>query len=238
MRRRTNFTLIELLVVIAIIAILASMLLPALSQARDRAKVSTCANNLKSLLNAGALYAGDHQDWWVPNIPAWGDGNAYGDYCYNTVFRKLAGQTKEGFYRKSSLCPLSDSVLNISGSVASYQGTVDPGRSYIHPWVLTTANWASIRGYRLSRVSKPAKKAYWADGLYPLYSGFGSSSNYYTKGSEACAASSYQDVAWRHSRAANISYFDGHVGLMKAVQWDALSFSEKCNIFTNTYGDR
>jgi len=58
------FTLIELLVVIAIIAILAAILLPALQAARERAKTSTCTNNLKNLGTISISYINDNRSFW------------------------------------------------------------------------------------------------------------------------------------------------------------------------------
>lgn len=68
--RSRAFTLIELLIVIAIIAILASMILPAIGKAKEKAQRTKCANNMKQIMLATHLYLGDFNDN-VPH-PTWG----------------------------------------------------------------------------------------------------------------------------------------------------------------------
>jgi prepilin-type N-terminal cleavage/methylation domain-containing protein/prepilin-type processing-associated H-X9-DG protein len=75
MRRRSAFTLIELLVVIAIIAILAAMLLPALSRAKEAGKRIACLNDLRQLSLSAQMYVSDSQSFFPPrsNTDRWPD---------------------------------------------------------------------------------------------------------------------------------------------------------------------
>lgn len=122
--RNQKFTLIELLVVVAIIAILASMLLPALSQAREKARGSSCVNNLKQMASANLMYAGDYGVLCPIKFPTLNSDGFY-PWFYGMAPKPMSGGlynlTKGGFLHAylgentmATLCPSWRITANIS----------------------------------------------------------------------------------------------------------------------------
>src|SRR5271154_7147613 len=82
---KSGFTLVELLVVIGIIALLISILLPALSKAREAANVIKCSSNLRQLMMASELFAGDHHGY-LPTSTT--DMYVENQYTFNDPYRQ------------------------------------------------------------------------------------------------------------------------------------------------------
>ena len=126
MKKSRGFTLIELLVVIAIIAILAGMLLPALQQAREKARRINCTSNLKQVGTAMKMYAGSYSER-LPGFPARQGGSAVQIAGHNTT----SGQNALEILRSNDfltdtavyVCPSTTAVVQKDANGALMYGT-------------------------------------------------------------------------------------------------------------------
>src|ERR1035438_5808479 len=121
--KKNGFTLTELLVVIAVIAILAALLLPALSKSKSRAQTIACLNNLRQLSICWQLYTGDNNDLLVPNDNIAGDAPGP-SWCQGTGILEAKTTAIDsgllfGYSRSTALyhCPADVStVVSLSGT--------------------------------------------------------------------------------------------------------------------------
>ena len=216
---QSRFTLIELLVVISILAILASLLLPALSRARGKAQSTICLNNLKSLGMASIQYSGDFDDWLVPN---WnGEGTEYTiDLKHRIWIGMLCGLqadtpptaaawAKSGPYGVAwgchstrrigqFSCPADPNLLFWASNVTNYH--INP---FLHGGAVNSVNDCPGRTRKITQVAAPSQAVSMAEGIKPT--------SIFLFANDFTGSGSKNTINYtRHNGRAGFLFADGH----------------------------
>jgi len=202
-----GFSLLELLVVIAIIGILAALLFPSMRSAQVKALGTKCAAQLREIHQANNLYANDHDGLYVLARSA---GSAQKWYqvedflSYLGPIEMTTGPTTPGLPSKF-VCPLNGVSANrkFGGYGYNYTGdTTAPGK---------------VRQWPRVKIQRPSQTIAFIDALDWQVQATGSG-NY--GASDAATATPNSSAAYRHSKGANVVFWDGHVEFLPRTSLD------------------
>ena len=206
--RLRYFTLIELLVVIAIIAILASLLLPALSRAKEVSKAIVCKNNLKQIQQISYNYADDFNGYFCP--PAYNAG--WGATSWSNILRSFEYVKVQAKNPGIYLCP--SAIPQLSGDWDCYFG-------------MNWGTWIfSQPGLRVNRISYSGWKLLGPSTFVQYSDTFLLNSTTYNYNPNGAGYTNLGNYYFWHNKRANTAYFDGHVGDVSipegrnALTWD------------------